>query len=117
MFCFKLRFNLFCLQTLYNFCFIQTIRWFKKKKIFARKDITPRIRSIEQTRAIELSIRERILTMLTLRRRTNATHLVTVNVNDLAIIRADNRRDPEKGNYRGIEKERREGEARRQVVS
>lgn len=67
---------------------------------------------------------EHILTTLTLRRWTNATHLVTVNVNDLTIIRTDNRRDPEKGNYRGIEKERREagetgeaGEARRQVVS
>jgi len=68
--------------------------------------------------AIELSIRQHILTTLTLCRRTNATHLVTVNVNDLAIVRADNRRDPEKGNYRGIEKVRREaGEARRQVVS
>lgn len=46
-------------------------------------------------------------------RRTNTTHLVTANVNDPAIVRADNRRDSEKGNYRGIKKERREGEARR----
>lgn len=37
---------------------------------------------------------------------------MTANLNDPAIVRADNRRDSEKGNYRGIKKERCEGEAR-----
>lgn len=50
---------------------------------FLREGVQSPIRYRTNTRLSYLSEREHILTTLTLHRRTNATHLVTVNVNDL----------------------------------
>lgn len=75
---------------------------------------------------IKLSIGERILTTLTARGWwTNTTHLVTVNINDPAIVRADKARfrkgqlsrDKERATRGQGEARRGETMQRRQVVS